>query len=255
MLANTGYNRTTLFWDGRADDLETQALHPISTAHEMGGRWSDVLEKLRKHPIYRDAFVRAFDLLGGERIDSVHVGRALAQFQRSLISANSKYDRVQRGEAAYTPTEELGHAIFFDLADDPANGYVGVPVGECAHCHAPPHFTNNRFFNNGLDAAPDLEFPDPGRGALTGNRYDNGLFRTPSLRNIDLTAPYMHDGRLQTLAEVVDHYNSGGHYAPNRSPNVRPLGLNAEQKAALVAFLHTLTDSSFVHNPHYASPF
>ena len=254
-LVNVGFNRSSLFLDGRADDLEKQALHPISAAHEMGGSWPEVLDKLRTHTVYGPALYRAFALDNVDQIDSVHVGRALAQFQRSLISANSKYDRVKRGKATYTPAEELGHAIFFDLADDPADGYAGVPVGECAHCHAPPHFTNNRFFNNGLDEAPDLSFSDLGRGAVTGNRYDNGLFRTPSLRNVELTAPYMHDGRLRTLAEVIDHYNSGGHYAPNRSPNVRPLGLDARQKEALVAFLRTLTDSSFVHHPDYASPF
>ena len=119
--------------------------------------------------------------------------------------------------------------------------------GECAHCHTPPHFTNQRYENNGLDAVYDLaDFTDPGRGGVNGVRYDRGRFRNPGLRNVALTAPYMHDGRFATLAEVIDHYNTGGKYAENRSANIRPLGLDTVQRAALVAFLQTLTDSSFV---------
>ena len=247
-LTNIGYLHQTLFWDGRAADLETQALHPVADPNEMGGDWPTVVHRLRHHPRYGPALRDAFGLAELRHITPDHVGRALAQFQRSLISANSKYDRVRRGEAAYTADEQLGAAIFFDWADEPDPAWRGLPTGECAHCHIPPHFTNQRFFNNGLEAAPTLtEFTDPGRGAVTGNAYDNGTFRTPSLRNVALTAPYMHDGRLATLADVVDHYNSGGHYAENRNPNVLPLGLTADQRRGLVAFLQTLTDTSFVN--------
>lgn len=243
-LTNIGYFHRPLFWDGRADNLEAQALHPIGTAHEMGGSWPAVLERLQADPTYVRAFQTAF---GNGPIDSTLVGRALAQYQRSLVSRDSKYDRVRRGEASYTAAEALGHALFFDFGDDPNGPYAGLPTAECAHCHTPPHFSNERFENNGLDEADDLAaFPDAGRGAITGNPFDNGRFRTPGLRNVALTAPYMHDGRFGTLAEVVDHYATGGHYAENRSPNVHPLGLDAEQKAALVAFLHTLSDTAFV---------
>ncbi|MEL6670255.1 MAG: hypothetical protein AAFP08_14890, partial [Bacteroidota bacterium] len=113
--------------------------------------------------------------------------------------------------------------------------------------HAAPHFSNQQFFNNGIDLAPELtEFQDLGRGGVTQMLSDNGMFRTPSLRNVSLTAPYMHDGRFQTLDEVLDHYNKGGEYAPNRSPNVRPLGLSEQDKADLLVFLQTLTDHQFV---------
>lgn len=243
-LSNIGYFHEQLFWDGRADNLEAQALHPVGTPHEMGGNWGEVIGKLRRQPAYLAGFAAAF---GDIRIDSVVVGRALAQYQRTLVSRNSKYDRVERGEANYTAEEALGHAIFFDAADEPESEFAGMPRGECAHCHTPPHFTNQRFENNGLDEMVDLSgFKDPGRGAVSGQVYDNGRFRNPSLRNVALTTPYMHDGRFATLMEVVEHYNSGGHYAENRSANIRKLGMNRQEKLALVAFLGTLTDSTFV---------
>ncbi|NJB86988.1 cytochrome c peroxidase [Lewinella marina] len=243
-LTNVGYYHLPLFWDGRATNLEEQALHPVGTAHEMGGSWPEVIGHLSGTEDYPHWFLEAF---GTSDIDSTLVGRALAQYQRTLVSRDSKYDRVLRGEASYTSAEALGHALFFDLGDDPGGDHAGLPTAECAHCHTPPHFTNQRFENNGLDEAPDLDaFPDAGRGAVSGNPFDNGKFRTPGLRNVALTAPYMHDGRFATLEEVIDHYDSGGRYAENRSANVHALGLSPGQKAALVAFLHTLTDTSFV---------
>lgn len=251
-LTNIGYLHETLFWDGRADDLESQALHPVADPDEMGGSWPVLLRKLRTHPTYWPAFRKAFGLSNEDRPEPHHVGKALAQYQRTLISANAKYDRVQRGEASYTEAEALGHAIFFDLADEPDPEFAMLPTGECAHCHIPPHFTNQRFFNNGLDAAPTLaEFKDKGRGVVTGSRFDNGKFRTPGLRNVELTAPYMHDGRFGNLPEVIAHYNSGGSYAENRDPNIFPLDLTPDQEAGLVAFLKTLTDGSFVNNKNH----
>jgi cytochrome c peroxidase len=247
-LTNVGYLHETLLWDGRADDLETQALHPVADPNEMGGSWPLLISKLRKHPDYWPQFQRAFGLEEVAALNPNHIGKALAQYQRSLISANSKYDKVQRGEATFTEEEALGNAIFFDLADEPNPGkYAAIPTGECAHCHIAPHFTNQLFFNNGLDEALSLEdFKDLGRGSISGSKYDNGKFRTPSLRNVALTGPYMHDGRFKSLEEVVDHYDSGGQYAENRNPNIFPLGLSPDQHHALVAFLQTLTDTSFV---------
>lgn len=246
-LANIGYRYAGMFWDGRADDLESQALHPVADPNEMGGDWPSIIAKLRKHPLYAPDLVAAFALQSPRDISPDHVGKALAQYQRSLISYNSKYDKMKRNEAVFSPEEERGRAIFFDEADIGTGEYASLPVGECAHCHTAPHFANQRFFNNGLDEAPTLtEFKDLGRGGITKNKYENGLFRVPSLRNVALTAPYMHDGRFQTLEEVIDHYNSGGHYAENRSPNVRPLGLSEQNKSDLIAFLNTLTDSLFI---------
>lgn len=251
-LANIGYHHKTLFWDGRADDLESQALHPVADPNEMGGSWPLLISKLRRHKDYWPAFKKAFGLSEIKELTPDYVGKALAQFQRSLISSESKYDRVQRREAVFTEAEALGHAIFFDLADEPDPKFRGLPTGECAHCHIPPHFTNQKFFNNGLDEARSLEdFKDSGRAVVTGSVYDNGTFRTPGLRNVALTGPYMHDGRFATLPEVVSHYNSGGQYAENRSANIFKLGLSPDQERGLVAFLHTLTDSSFVNNPDY----
>jgi len=251
-LTNVGYLYETLFWDGRADDLETQAMHPIAEANEMGGSWPFVISKLRRHADYWPRLQEAFGLNTREELSPDHVGKALAQFQRSLISGNSKYDRVEQGLETYNETEALGFAIFFDLADDPDGAFANLPTGECAHCHTPPHFTNQRFFNNGLDLANDLaDFSDPGRGGVTDNPFERGLFRTPSLRNVVLTAPYMHDGRMDALEEVVEHYNSGGRYAENRSANVFPLGLDDRQKSGLLSFLKTLTDTSFVNKEDY----
>ncbi len=255
-LTNIGYLHRTLFWDGRADDLESQALHPVADPNEMGGDWPTVIGKLRRHPDYPERFRTAFGLEELRELNPDHVGKALAQFQRSLISADSKYDRVLRGETQFTEAEALGNAIFFDLADERDGPYGSLPTGECAHCHTPPHFTNQRFFNNGLDAVADLTaFTDRGRGGISKIPYENGLFRVPGLRNVALTAPYMHDGRMDSLEQVIAHYNAGGHYAENRSPNVRPLGLTKGEEAALVAFLLTLTDSSFVNEMRYQSPF
>lgn len=255
-LTNVGYLHMTLFWDGRASDLEAQALHPIADQNEMGGSWPLVISKLRRHPYYQEAFKTAFNLENIQQLNPDHVGKALAQFQRSLISADSKYDRVVRGEAAYTEAEALGAAIFFDLGDEPeTKWFQQVPTGECAHCHTAPHFTNQRFFNNGLDEIYDLNaFKDKGRGAVTANKYEYGLFKTPGLRNVSLTAPYMHDGRMATLEEVIEHYDRGGNYAENRSANIAPLALTAAQKTGLLAFLQTLTDTSFVNNPDLSAP-
>lgn len=251
-LTNIGYLHRTLFWDGRANDLESQALHPVADAKEMGGDWPSIVSRLRRNSDYWPRFQAAFGLVASKELQPDHVSKALAQFQRSLISGDAKYDRVARGEATYTKAEALGHAIFFDFADDKDGAFAMLPTGECAHCHTPPHFTNQRFFNNGIDQALDLtDFPDLGRGAISRNRYENGLFRAPGLRNVALTAPYMHDGRMKNLEEVVAHYNSGGHYAENKSANVFPLGLSPEQEQAVVAFLRTLTDESFINNPAY----
>lgn len=243
-LANVGYYHDGLFWDGRAQTLEEQVLHPIADTLEMGADPIGIDRRLRAHPVYGPALAR-LEGTGDEWPWVI----ALAQFQRSLISATAKYDRVRRGEAEYTAAEQRGFDIFFDVGG-------GVPTGDCGHCHTEPHFTNRAFENNGLDEATTLDdFPDRGRGEVTGVAFQNGMFRVPTLRNVELTAPYMHDGRFATLEEVVDHYNSGGQYAANVNANVHPLGLSARDRADLIAFLKTLTDSSFVNNPVHCNPF
>jgi cytochrome c peroxidase len=248
-LVNVGYCYTGLFWDGRVSSLEEQAIHPVMHPSEMGSDWAAVEGRLRRHADYPVLFRRAFGIETAGQIERRLVARALAQFQRTLISAAAKFDRVQRGAASFTGAERRGWEIFFDFPG-------GLPAAECGHCHSDPLFTDLEYFNNGLDAASELScHPSPGRASVTGRRSDRGKFRTPTLRNIEMTAPYMHDGRFETLEEVVDHYVSGGHYAENVNPNVRRLALSERDKADLIAFLQTLTDTSFVNNPDFQNPF
>ncbi|PTM12139.1 MAG: hypothetical protein DA408_11855 [Bacteroidetes bacterium] len=242
-LLNIGFHYKGVFWDGRSPNLEDQALHPLGDSLEMGANWARVARRLNNHPDYPGLYAKAF---GQADLSKEQTARALAQFQRTLISANSKYDQVQRGEARFTPQEQRGWTIFFDA------GYPTVPMAECSHCHTEPLFTNLEFANNGLDSSQHLQnFRDQGLGAVTGSTYDNGKFRVPTLRNITQTAPYMHDGRFAKLDEVIDHYNTGGQYAENVDPNVRPLHLNEQDKADLLAFLATLTDTFALNNPAY----
>ena len=216
----------SFFWDGRAASLEDQALEPVQTPVEMGEDWDRVVAKLERHAEYPALFARAF---GDASIDRRRVVQAIAQFERTLISADSKYDRWLAGQAEFTSEEERGFILFHTEA------------GDCFHCHVAPLFTDNEFHNNGLDLDP----PDEGLAALTGKRLDRGKFRTPTLRNVEYTAPYMHDGRFQTLEEVVEHYDSGFHRTILTDPLllVRPnLDLGPADKRALVAFLKTLSD-------------
>ena len=248
-LANAAYQYKGLFWDGRAPTLEEQALVPVEDPKELGHDWSAVERSLRRHPSYPELFEEAFGIADTAQITRQLAARALAQFERTLISANSRYDRVMRGEAKFTALEERGKHIFFDTSEK-------LPEGECGHCHTPPLFTDQTYMNNGLDEAPELsDFQDKGRGEKTGEYYDNGRFRVPSLRNVALTAPYMHDGRFATLDEVIDHYNRGGHPSENVDPKIRKLHLSDTDRLALKAFLKTLTDSSFVNNPEFRNPF
>lgn len=248
-LANVGFYYKGLFWDGRVQTLEEQSLHPVRDQRELAAGWPLVERRLRRHPEYPAHFRRAFGISRRGEIDSVLVARALAQFERTLLSFDSRFDRYNRGELEFSVLEKRGQAIFFDSRED-------VPHAECNHCHIDPLFTNLEFHNNGIQQVRDLQgFRDKGRGLLSGNLYDNGKFRVPTLRNIALTAPYMHRGQLPDLEAVIDHYTSGGNYAENVSANVRPLDLTPEDKRALIAFLHTLTDSTFIADPAFKNPF
>ncbi|RME99498.1 MAG: cytochrome C peroxidase [Bacteroidetes bacterium] len=240
-----------LFWDGRSPSLEDQALQPIEAHDELNDSWENVEAKLRRHRDYPALFRAAFGIERRSEITRELAVKAIAQFERTLISANSKYDRVVWQLAdEFTLQEERGYELF-KIEPDPSISHPG-----CAHCHFEPNFTNNKFINNGLDDVDDLQdFNDRGRGEVTNVLFDNGKFRVPTLRNIALTAPYMHDGRLQTLEEVIDHYARGGHGVVNEDVNLLPFELSEEDKAALIAFLHTLTDTTFLQNPAFSSPF
>ncbi len=249
-LINAGFYQNGLFWDGRVMTLEEQALLPVEDPLELHEDWDNVVEKIKNHPDYPERFRKAFGIENVNDITKELAVKAIAQFERIIISGgNSKYDQVLRNEAFFTEEELNGFDMFFDISAD-------IPDAECGHCHNGPLLSTNEYFNNGLDNITDLEnFPDKGRGLVTQRLFDNGKFRAPTLRNIQMTPPYMHDGRFSTLEEVIEHYNSGGHYAPNLDPLIRPLGLTEQEKSDLVAFLKTLTDTNFLNNPDLSNPF
>ncbi len=249
-LLNIGFDYNGLFWDGRAATLEEQALLPVEDPVEMHATWPEVVERLMNHKDYPTDFRKAFGIQNTSEINKDYAAFAIAQFERTLVSSgNSRFDRFLRGEIFLTDSEFNGYDMFFDASPD-------FPDAECAHCHSAPLFTSNRYFNNGLDDVPSLEdFDDSGRGEVTGVLFDNGKFRVPTLRNIEFSAPYMHDGRFETLEEVVEHYNSGGSRVANTDPLIRPLGLSESQKKDLIAFIRTLADTSFLQNPLFSSPF
>ncbi len=243
-LVNVGYYYKGLFWDGRANTLEEQTLHPIQDSLEMGNTLKQIEINLQQHPDYPVLFRKAFGIEHKKQITKGLIAKAIAQFERTLISKNAKFDQVRRDEAQFTEAEQRGFAIFFDTSEE-------LPHSECGHCHVDPLFTTLEYHNNGIQTGDQLNFPDLGRGAITGNRFDNGKFKVPTLRNIALTAPYMHDGRFKNLEEVIKHYESGGHPAENVSPNVRPLHFTERDRADLIAFLNALTDTTITRYPKF----
>jgi cytochrome c peroxidase len=241
------YQRGRFFWDERARSLEEQVLMPIQSKIEMGMELPKLVELLNKDDVYPDLFKKAF---GDKEVTSGRVGRAVAQFLRSLVSYQSKYDEgrararsVRDDFDNFSTAENRGKNLFLD---------------HCASCHLPggqdAHFTTNRPFNNGLDA--DTKTSDGGVGDRSLNPADLGRFKSPSLRNVEFTGPYMHDGRLATLEAVIDHYSREVKPHPNVDGRVRRrLNLSSTEKAALVAFLKTLTDTRFLTDPKFSDPF
>lgn len=248
-LVNLGFNKNGFFWDGRAATLEEQALIPVEDPIEMHNNWDTLVEKIKLHQEYPVLFRKAFGIETEAEINKELVAKAIAQFERTLISSgDSKFDRVKRGEAEFTPDELIGFDLFFDISPE-------YKDAECAHCHNVPLMTTNEYFNNGITEAYDLsDFKDKGLGEVTGDSIDIGKFKAPTLRNIEMTAPYMHDGRFKTLEEVMEHYSSGGKYSETVSPLIRPLKLSETEKRQLIAFLKTLTDTTFVNNPEILAP-
>lgn len=249
-LVDVGFYYNGLFWDGNAANLEDQALLPVEDPIELHHMWPDVIEKFKLHSDYPELFRKAFGIETDEEITRDLATMALAQFERTLVSSgNSLYDRVERGLAVYeTDEQQMGFDIYFDKD-------VNLPDGQCLHCHGAPLMTDNEYRNNGLDVAPEYsDFPDQGLGAIDGVDINRGKFRTPSLRNIEHTAPYMHDGRFETLEEVLDHYISGGHPSINKDPLLDSIFLDATEKAAVIAFLKTLSDEDFLNNDAYSNP-
>lgn len=248
-LLNVAFYNRGLFWDGRVQSIESLSLIPVEDIHEMDNTWEEVVSRLKNHPTYPRMIRKAFGIENKSEIKKEHISYALSQFLRIMVSSGmSKFDRVEAGLDVFTDEELLGRDLFFD--DNP-----DIPDAECSHCHSVPLMTANDFFNNGLDEAPTLtEFPDLGLGKVTGLISDNGKFRAPTLRNIFFTAPYMHDGRFNTLEEVIDHYNSGGKPSRNRDPLIRPLNLKNEYKQALIAFIRTMEEPDFNNRPELQNP-
>ncbi|NML40605.1 cytochrome-c peroxidase [Chitinophaga sp. G-6-1-13] len=243
-LANLLWVRQ-LFWDGRAGSLEEQAVTPLTALHEMGQSLVVSAAKLQKLPRYRALFRRAF---GSDSITGDRIVKALAQFERTLISANSRYDQYLQGKYQPSVSESNGITLFY-ANTDPVRGTRGAG---CAHCHGGPKTYSDLFHNNGLDSLP----ADAGRQQITGQAYDKGRFRVAALCNIALTAPYMHDGRFPDLESVIDHYSEHVIHNETLSPFLQqPLLLTKQEKNDLLAFLHMLTDSAFVTDPRFSNPF
>jgi cytochrome c peroxidase len=239
-----------MFWDGRAANIEAQVFHPVRDLDEMGMQWKDAEERIRQSAFYKPKFRAAF---GDAPIDSQHVSLAIGQFLRTLVSYQTKYDRALRHEVQLSPQEYRG---FVAMSEQNR--------GNCLHCHpsdSDPMLTNRRFANNGLEnAQTPAAYPDPGLGGITGNPKDYGKFKVPSLRNIAVTAPYMHDGRFGTLEEVLEFYSTGiqaGINTDSRMAFVHQGGthMTCDDKEDIVAFLRCLTDTIFLSDPRFSNPF
>jgi cytochrome c peroxidase len=256
-------HRPGFFWDERAPTLEAQVLMPIQDKLEMGMTLPQLNERLSKLPYYPDLFDAAF---GSSEVTSGRIAKSVAQFMRSMVSMKSKFDRAAAASGDYSvdfknfsDQENRGKSLFIDGVD-------GIAELGCAHCHIPPTFGMTKALNNGLA----LKYKDRGLGVLDRRPNDpftpsnDGKFKAPSLRNIELSSPYMHDGRFKTLELVVEHYSTGvrshvnlGLAFEEQNPAKKTSGFRftAGQKAALIAFLKTLTDRQFVADPRFADPF
>ena len=245
-LVNLRYHpRGRFFWDERGGNLEAMVLLPVENRLEMGQDAARLPEILGRDSRYQELFRNAF---GDPEITKERISRGLAQFLRALVSYRSKYDEgraevpsSKEDFANFTPQENRGKALF---------------LRNCALCHLPDqdaHFVMTEPVNTGLDE--DTVATDGGVGDISLNPREVGFFKSPSLRNVEVTGPYMHDGRFTTLEAVLEHYSSGGKKHPNKDIRVQPLNLTASEKAALVAFLKTLTDPHFLNDPRFSDPF
>lgn len=233
-LVNVAYNRH-YFWDGRASSLEEQAVGPISNPKEMtiltdhDKAWQDCLDRLNVISGYCVMFEKVF---GHETCSLEDLGKVIATFERTIVSGNSAFDRYQAGDVSALTKEQIrGYEIFQEVG--------------CIRCHRGPNFTSGGFANIGIGM--DQAEPDSGRFAVTQDPKDWGAFKVPTLRDVARTFPYMHDGSLRTLEEVVDYYDRGGNPNPNLNPLLRPLHLSQEDKKNLVYFLKSLNGEGWQH--------
>ncbi|MBC7862300.1 MAG: c-type cytochrome [Bacteroidia bacterium] len=233
-LMNLAWHKLFM-WDGAINHLDVQALAPVSHPDEMGEKIENVVLKLQQSKIYRKLFYEAF-------ADSAATGertlKAISQFMLTLISAESKYDSVMRKQSQFTTQEKNGYNIF---------------QKNCSSCHKEPLFTNLAFENNGLP--PDTKLKDIGRMKISKNPADSLRFKVPTLRNIEFSYPYMHDGRFKKLSEVINHYTSGiQHNKTLSKPLEKAIILTSNEKVDLVAFLLTLTDKKFLFDQRFSYP-
>ena len=235
-LTNMAWGKLFM-WDGAINHLDMQPLAPISNPDEMGSSIDTVLCRLRRSSIYPSLFYEAF---ADSTITGEHFLKAISQFMLTIVSANAKYDQVMRKEKG----------IVFTAQE--ANGYQLFST-HCAACHKEPLFTTHDFRNNGLPV--DTTLNDYGRMKISQNPKDSLCFKVPSLRNIEFSYPYMHDGRFATLQQVINHYTTGIQQSATLSPLLRkPIILSANEKVDLVAFLLTLTDRAFLFDRAYSFP-
>jgi cytochrome c peroxidase len=233
-LQNLAWNKNFM-WDGGINHLDVQAIAPITSEVEMNETLENVITKLQKSEKYVVLFEKAF---GTKKMTGQLTLRAISQFVVSLTTSNSKYDKVLRKQEKFTEMEQKGYKLF---------------QKHCTSCHKEPLLTNDAFRNNGLPM--DVDLKDIGRMKITQNPKDSLLFKVPTLRNIEFTYPYMHDGRFKTLTEVVKHYNSGIKKSTTLSKELeKPMNLTDNERTELVAFLKTLTDKTFLFNTKYAYP-
>lgn len=233
-LINLAWSKNFM-WDGGVNNLEVQPINPITNSLEMDESLENAIAKLEKSPKYKELFTKAF---GDQKVTSQRLLKALAQFTGMLVSSNSKYDKVMRHEASFTAQEQKGYALF---------------KANCASCHKEPLFCDDKFENNGL--TPDDYYKDGGRIKITKNAKDSLRFKVPTLRNIELTGPYMHDGSIKTLEMVLFHYTEDIYQSPTLSKQLdKKIILTEEGKKDLLAFLKTLTDENFINNPRFQVP-
>lgn len=219
-------------WDGSVGNIDVQALAPINHPKEMGEDINAVVRKLNTLKEYKSLFYRSF---GDSLATTERVMKALSQFQLTIVSANAKYDKVKQGKAKFTEAEENGYQVF---------------KNKCSSCHTEPLFSNYGFSNNGLPINPELK--DYGKWNKTMEPEDKLMFKIPSLRNLSYTYPYMHDGRFQTLNEVLEHYEKGIEKSPTLAKELQhSIVFTVKEKENLLAFLRTLNDSVMVSNKEY----
>jgi cytochrome c peroxidase len=234
VLINLAWNKHFM-WDGAVNHIEVQALAPISDKREMAEDMTNVIHKLNQSKEYKSLFFEAF---ADSTINSQGILKSIAQFQLTLVSSNSKYDKVKLGKDAFSVQEENGYKLF---------------QRHCNSCHTEPLFTNTEFENNGIPV--DKEYNDFGRYRITGQTKDSLMFKVPTLRNIEFSIPYMHDGRFKTLNAVMNHYTTQIESSSNKTNKIKKnLPLNANERVDIIAFLLTLSDKEFLFYPDFAYP-